>query len=579
MFARLPRQAAARRGWSGLGWALGMVLFCAIHAVPAWAIEEPELFLAELRARGYFDTAIEYIDSIAQTDLVSEDFKKSIPYEKAILLAAQASTVPDAKQRDAILKEAIDSFKTFAEDQPNHEKALDVRMQISNVYLAMGMAKLQEAARPNADAKGLNSEARTLITAALDEAVAAEKVIQEERIPLEKKKPKEEKLIARRDYLRVAWLRSELLQATLQYELAATHKPGSKEHQQQLEKARAEFAKLAEKHSGRSAGLIARLREAQCLVELKQHEKALNALVDFIDLPDNPPQLREMKLEAVRYGMEASIGLGKLDDALNKSGIQLRSHEKNLPQGQAVLYFEAVARKAKADAAPDDPQSESEREEATKLAEALVKKASGQWQSRARELLVELGGQVEAPKEKPPETFGEAIQQANTALQQRKLLAAQLDKADEEQKPEIQKKIDEQLGKAFDLYQTAVALADHETPLLKLAQVHKAICYLFWDRGDHLRAAVVGDYLARQFPKDENGKFGSWIAFNAWMVEYNKVSNDRSYEIEQMRRFGRNIIQRWPDSSEAIASRFQLMNFAIRDGEIDEALDHLNAIP
>ncbi|MFP6658505.1 MAG: hypothetical protein VB853_10015, partial [Pirellulales bacterium] len=39
------------------------------------AAEEASAFLAELRARGYYDTANEYLDSISKTDLVDDDFK------------------------------------------------------------------------------------------------------------------------------------------------------------------------------------------------------------------------------------------------------------------------------------------------------------------------------------------------------------------------------------------------------------------------------------------------------------------------------------------------------------------------
>ncbi|NIL98305.1 MAG: hypothetical protein GTO62_14540, partial [Planctomycetales bacterium] len=227
----------------------------------------------------------------------------------------------------------------------------------------------------------------------------------------------------------------------------------------------------------------------------------------------------------------------------------------------------------------DPAEQQKHQEEAAKIASEMVKDASGEWQSRARELLVELGKPIEAPQELPPETFADAVSQANGAMRQRGLLKTQLEKVADDQKGEIQTKVDEQTERAFQLYRLAIALADKDTPTAQLALVYKAICYLFWDRGEHLYAAVVGDFLARQFPKDDNGKFGSWIAFNAWLVEYGKVGKDRSYEIEQLQRYGENIIKRWPDSSESVTARLQLMAFAIQDGAVDQALEYLAAIP
>ncbi|MGB6045612.1 MAG: hypothetical protein WBF93_20830, partial [Pirellulales bacterium] len=418
-------------------------------------------------------------------------------------------------------------------------------------------------------------------------AVSTEEVIQKERRPLEKNRAKlteEEK--ERLDFLRQYWVESEFQQALLLYERAATYESGTADYKQALTKARDEFLALYEKHPGRMVGLTARLRQSQCHVELKEFTEAVEVLEELLSiLSGDAPEVRTFQMEAIRFLMDAYIGQKKYDDALKMYGFVLRKHEQDQPAGQGLLYFGAVALKAKADEIEDpDKAKQKEKEEyidkASDIAKDLSKKGIGEWRDKGIKLLEDLGKPPETTADAgPPQSFEEAVKQANAALQTRRLLRMGLANATAAQKPELEKNFVDETDKAFSLYRQAVAFSDHDTKRATLAKVYQAICYLYWDRGDHLYAAILGDFLSRQFPTEEASKFGTMIAMNGWLMEYQTAKNDRSYETRQIKRFAERLAKRWPDSSEAIDARFHLIVFALQDREVESAFEQLQAIP
>src|SRR5262249_12529985 len=92
-------------------------LACLILAVcliaPAIADDDSQKFLQALRDRHYFDTAQEYLDRRAADPNVSPDFKRSVPYERALILIESAAAQRDPLVRDEQLAQAQAKLKEF----------------------------------------------------------------------------------------------------------------------------------------------------------------------------------------------------------------------------------------------------------------------------------------------------------------------------------------------------------------------------------------------------------------------------------------------------------------------------------
>ena len=213
--------------------AVAFGFLCLLFIAPTLALEEPVPFLEKLRAVGYLDTAGDYLEYLQKSDLVDAEFKKTIPYEKAVLLVAKASRVGDRGQTLALLKQAIEQFKHFAKSQPDSPRAIDVRFQITSVYLALAKASMARSQQPGIVKADAEKEARDYYQKALQEVVETEDVVQSSRKKVRaelsaarkaagrqsgsqssaaKLTPKEIQLIEQRDKLRTDWMNSELKQ-------------------------------------------------------------------------------------------------------------------------------------------------------------------------------------------------------------------------------------------------------------------------------------------------------------------------------------------------------------------------------
>ena len=148
-----------------LGLLIGLLIVLCSFLLSAvgFGAEEPEKFLTQLRERGYFDTASDYLEFIATTDLVDDAFKESIPFEQAITLKERAARTGDRLKQEQLLSDAVTAFQEFATAHPDSIRAADVRMEVANVYSIMARLTMGQAKRDGVDRKPLEQKAANII--------------------------------------------------------------------------------------------------------------------------------------------------------------------------------------------------------------------------------------------------------------------------------------------------------------------------------------------------------------------------------------------------------------------------------
>lgn len=586
-------------------WAVAFGLLHLLFSASALALEEPVRFLEKLRAVGYLDTAGDYLEYLQGSDLVDDEFKKTIPYEKAILLVATASRVGDRDQTLALLKQAIKEFKNFATSQPDSPRAIDVRFQITNVYTALAKASIARSQQPGIVQTDAEKEARDYYHKALEEVVETENVVQSSRKTVRAElstarkaagrggssqgspaelTPKERQFIEQRDKLRTDWMNSELKQAEIIRLTAATYPEGSEERKAQLGKAASAYAELFLKHDGRVIGLYCRLQEGQCLTEMGRYQEAIDALVELIDLGQSEdPRLQQFGLQAVRYTIECYMGQKKYSKAMQVGQVELNEN----PRGASVdgiRFFLAKAFVEYATTLTSDKKSEKEKllKQAAKIYKGLTKsKSSTQWKQKATESLVAMGAiKVEEEESQgEPKNFDEAFSAAAAAMRQRSILGMAIAKAEGDKKIELEKDLTAENEKAFEYYRLALSMADETSLSAKLKSIQSGLCFLFFQRGDNLRSALIGEYLGRSYPNSKEDKFGTNVALNAWLREYGEAGEDRTFEKMRIERLAKRLNKRWPGSKEATAANDYLLTFAIQDRNVKEAVQYLEKVP
>ena len=81
-----------------------LICLSCIEVAPA---DEPaERFLQALRENGYYDIALDYLESISDSPAVSDDFKKILPFEKAETLIKSTADIRNIDEWEKRLDEA-----------------------------------------------------------------------------------------------------------------------------------------------------------------------------------------------------------------------------------------------------------------------------------------------------------------------------------------------------------------------------------------------------------------------------------------------------------------------------------------
>jgi hypothetical protein len=247
-----------------------------------------------------FDTAMDFLDRAGGDRLVSDAFKETIDFQRAL-------TLIEARQQGAIAgQESLDraqaALEQFLRAHPDHAMLTAAKIELAAVLLERARWKssqASEASHAPDDKARLLTEARNLCLASQQGFTAVERELAAaaSRFPkaVGREDPRQQEA---RDALRRQLLRIRLSLAAGLYDLAGTYAPRSVESQKFLTEAAGKYAAMYEKYQPRLAAYYARLGEARCYRALGDAQKALDALNDCLQQPDEPPDFRAMKTQA-----------------------------------------------------------------------------------------------------------------------------------------------------------------------------------------------------------------------------------------------------------------------------------------
>ena len=126
-------------GFRGIPRSLFMPLLLAVAAVvtttPLVVGGEPaNNFVKQLRAAGYFDTALTYLDRIGDYPGVPDDFLKAIPLEKAQTHIDLASSSRNSDRRSENFRLAEAEITEFLK-QKEHPRLSEARLKLGKLQL------------------------------------------------------------------------------------------------------------------------------------------------------------------------------------------------------------------------------------------------------------------------------------------------------------------------------------------------------------------------------------------------------------------------------------------------------------
>ncbi len=545
-----------------------------------WAADDTQAFVDALSGRGYYDLALEYLETIPQSGVASAEFKKSLPFQRGTMLAAKSRKEASAANRERLVEQARRELESFAKANSNSADGADAYMELAmllreNAATAIYKAKTMPPGSDEREAEW--ADARSNYDAARDNLAAAEKSFTDLLSTFPKAIPPAEKeKINQRLTYRARLAQARLYQARCSQDKANAYVKGAKEAVALHEQALQELQALYDKYSGFTVGFQARQFQGESYLAVGKIKEATGCFEDIIVSGAEAVELRDLVTVAHSYQAEAYVADKKYDMVLNKSALWLakvRGAEAQEPAWLRLKYQVAEAARLKA-AEPDT--KEADKRKLLAQARELYRSAGrylNEFQREARLTLSQMAADGDAAL---PQTFTEAYQAAKDAVNS--MNAARLAvNAAKVNNPDavaaLEQQAEQGFDEALDNLELALRLVDDDTELKKLNETRYLLSWLYWQRENFYRSAVLGDFVARRYSNDPIAESAAKITLAALEKLYTRAreSGDGEFESAQLNEMAGYVTRRWPTSQTAELAFGVILNFALKENRFNEA--------
>lgn len=554
------------------------------------AVEQSEAFLERLRQRGYFDTALEYLEQLKTSPLCAKEMQEKLDYEVGVTLMGLSKTAGVAQKREAALNEARNRFQKFVKEHPKHPLAGDAGSQSANVMVEQGRLKIETANKPNTSAdekKKLTEAALALFQQAKTAFETTEKFWYEEAKKYEGRKldpRKDEADLERRDLARRELVQARLFLAQVIYEIGKTYDPKAKEYAESLGNAAKKYNELYTKYGQLVGGLYARMWEGRIYAELGQNDKALAAFKDMLILPDEVEAFRNLKLQSLGYMVEVYTKTKKYPDAIaqvEKWEKDARAEDESSEYGLKVHYLAALATLEQAKTLKEGDAQIAKLRAAAKKRFDHVARFAGEFQRDARGKVAELAGV--SLKDVEPTDYPMAKERGDFEWQNVVLAMGNLEKAKTKQEQaKGLEQLKDSVTKALNYYRLAIALKTKDVNMDEVNLLRFRVAFLYWRVDDLQRSALMGEFIARRYPTHVAARKGAEIAVKAYRKLFTtalQAKEDTASETEQINRMAQYITTRWPNDPEAEEAWTMLIDTAVDNRNVAKAMEFLEQIP
>lgn len=563
----------------------------------ARSAEEYERFLAGLRGRGYFDAALDYLAAMRASPLLSDDQKMMVPFEEARTFLEASRSERDNSAREKLLDGARDKFKEFADRNSAHPQAAGAVTQLGAVLVERGRAKLEQGLAPQntANRKPLMEEARKFFDEAEKVFQDAEKKFDERLATYPKFMAPNDPRVAEREKVKGDLIQAHMFHAYGLYEKSRTYDSNNKDEHKAwetaLRTAADKYGAIYKDYRTLIAGLAARLKEGQCYQELKDTKRALGLYADLLGQPNELKALRPYKASAMYLSLQCwTSDSEKMYELAYRQGDEFLKESANdelqSPEWLAVRYFTALAHKLRYSQLPEKPAAGEETKEkqfcydAARQNAEVVASTQNEYQDPARALLKDLlGSNVNTDRE--PKSFLEAQNRGMDSMNAFSQAMADREKAaDEATRTAKEKEALESRQKANDMFYKAIRLADENTTLEDINTVRYYLCYLAYTENRAYDAAVLGEFLLKNYPNSGGARQAAQIALASYVNEYQAANGSPvgAFDRLKMQQLAAEIAKRWKGEKEADDAWNILLAIAMNEKRIPDMLLALDNI-
>jgi hypothetical protein len=550
---------------------LAAAIVCLPASRPAQAERPYREFLAALKQRGYYDSALTYLDELEADPKLPADLRVALSYERGVayLELARASATPASQAQH--LADAKRNFELFLEAQPEHPLAADANSQLANLALSSARVEIQESQTAKEErardehwrrARELITKARSIFQAAHDRNKT-----EWEKFPPHVRDRDEEQRAAWKA-AETRYLQSQLDLALCTYEEARTHSSGSAEHKALLTQAADEFEALHEKYRSQGVGLFARMWQAKCFEEQDDIRRALDIYEELLSHPGTSPTVQMLQDQATWFRLICRNHPERRDQD-SQLAIEEASHwlQQDKQRAQTNVGFAIRWERARAYQHLSQQRELSEQERARYRRLAFedaqeISRFANPHHDQALELVQALNADLNQGATDPRD-FDSALAIAQqqvakiSAFQERIAAAGQADRG------AIESDLQLHLHETERLLKLALDLA-RNAKTEQINTVRYYLAYTYYLLGRSYEAGVLAEFIGRHYQQldSQMALDAAYLAQAAYQQAYNDApADERQAELEFMVRACRLITDSWPQSERATAARMDLGRF------------------
>ena len=556
--------------------------------------EPAEKFLEQLRAIGYYELAIEYLDRLDQTPGVDQEMLAAIPLEKAQTYIDQAIASRRLKARDEAFGKAIELLENFVSSQTSHPRAAEANAQLGKLQMVRGAqamsGEVDEASR---------RKARDLYIAAaetFDSSIVdlRQKLEQMQGARIDPARDPEKAQL--RDQYRFEYLVAQLNAGEARLSAAETYDDPAKEGKSLLEAAVQQFTDLSEKYDNRPQGAMALFSRGKIEQLLGKKDEAISSYLRMLDQPD-ADSLREAKMGAAAGLVQIELNETPPDyeEALMHSEELVSSLRPNERSSQAAQKLRlAVAKALVAKSQDEENVKAAQRTRATNDARKLLleaRKVGGDHLEETKSLLAELGVDADSEEQvdlstlaERPESFSGALESARQVMRSIQELEQQMEvlenqQADAEQIQPLQASLMETRENGIEILRYGLAMVDRETTASEVNEARQYLSFLLYNDERLRESSVVGQFLAKAAPGTDVGLKGGLLALSSMQKLIAEGSGESDYFLPAIEQLGDYLRETWPEEPQAAAASGILIRLALSRDQFDRAARLIDEMP
>lgn len=520
--------------------AFAIVILAASAA--AHATERPVDFVRGLRERGYFDTALDYLESLRGRGDLPADVRATIPYEMAATLTEWARVQRNPEKAVDNLARARVFYEEFVKTNPDHPLAAQANTELAQTLLQKAKSEIVQARSPGNQrkkaellrgARGQLEQARKLFQAASERNQAEWK-----KFPVFVDQAQEPEQYAARSKAEGEAIQSRVHLAIVTYEEAQTHETNSSTFNRLLNEAALEFEKIYSQHRNQVAALYARMYQGKCYEEQGEFQKALGIYDELLARKDENPTVARLQDQVTHFKL-ICLNQPKQHDhqlAATEAEAWLKANptKSRTKLGTGIRWELARAEEALSKA-PHTPAEQKVRWLTQALTNArLVSKIAGEHQDAAQALVqratIALDREPGVPKD-----FEAAFAAGRTGTERVKELSETLAAATGGEKAKLKQELKLHLDETARTLRRALSLVKSDTPLKEVNSARYLMAYVDYLQERNYDAAIEAEFVARRHAKhEESGSVpldAAYLALAAY-AQASLATHNKSPEVD-----------------------------------------------